>query len=319
MPRFSFRNVVQLTKKQLDKKKVEANRQLQNNNNALNKNIKVLEDEAKKAKDIVDSVIEEVKAGKKEKKALNTSLEGLVAKHSQAESILIGKKSKLDEISQKAKKLYKDVADREKQIKTLNKAIDMANAVKPDIIKLKEELKSVSKELMKKKLDLEDILNQEDVIRDRVKKIADEYEEKTKPYEKSLDKVKDEQASLSGKYFAAIFSLNSLKDEIKSLEKEAQDVVSVITKHKDQLKNIEIEIAAAKSLFNDETIRVKDATDQVKQLEREKAVLMRDIADSKKNYEGWTVTEMEKVAKQVLRGRLEATDKAKLKNILNAV
>ena len=34
MPRFSFRNVVQLTKKQLDKAKVEANRQLQDNNNA---------------------------------------------------------------------------------------------------------------------------------------------------------------------------------------------------------------------------------------------------------------------------------------------
>ena len=49
MPRFSFRNVVQLTKKQLDKKKVEANRQLQNNNNALQKGMKALEDEAKKA------------------------------------------------------------------------------------------------------------------------------------------------------------------------------------------------------------------------------------------------------------------------------
>ena len=74
MPRLSFRNVVQLTKKQLDKKKVEANRQLQNNNNALKKGMKVLEEETNKAKDVVKSVAEEVKAGVKEKKALNTTL-----------------------------------------------------------------------------------------------------------------------------------------------------------------------------------------------------------------------------------------------------
>ena len=138
MPRFSFRNVVQFTKKQLDKKKVEANRQLQNNNNALNKNIKTLENDAKEVKAQVESVVEEVKAGKKEKKALNTSLKSLVAKHSQAESALIGKKSKLDEISKKAEKLYKDVSDREKRLETLNKAIEQANAVKPDIVKLKD-------------------------------------------------------------------------------------------------------------------------------------------------------------------------------------
>ena len=50
MPRFSFKNIVQLTKKQLDKAKVEANRQLQKNNDALQKNMKVLEEEAKKLK-----------------------------------------------------------------------------------------------------------------------------------------------------------------------------------------------------------------------------------------------------------------------------
>ena len=45
---------------------------------------------------------------------------------------------------------------------------------------------------------------------------------------------------------------------------------------------------------------------------------MRDIADGKKNYEGWKVKEMEKVAKQVLKGRLENIDKAGLKDIFNA-
>ena len=319
MPRLSFRNVVQLTKKQLDKKKVEANRQLQDNNNALNKNIKVLENDAKEAKAQVESVVEEVKKGTKEKKALNTSLKSLIKKHSQAESVLIGKKSKLDEISHKANKLIKDVFDKEKHLETLNKAIEQANAIKPDIIKFKEELKSVEKETLIKKVGLDDLIRQEDILKDRVKKIAKEYEDRTKPYKKSIAKVRDEQTSLSEKYFAAIITLNSLKDEIKNLEKEAQNVVSVIIKHKEQLKDIEIEIAAAKSLFNDETMKVKDATDQVKQLEREKAVLMRDIADSKKNYEGWRIKEMEKVAKQVLKGRLETIDKSKLKNILNAV
>jgi chromosome segregation ATPase len=309
MPRFSFRNIVQLTKKQLDKKKVEANRQLQNNNNALNKNIKVLEDEAKNAKAQVESVAEEVKVGKKEKKALNTSLKSLIKKHSQAESILIGKKSKLDEISQKAQKLYGDVAYREKRLETLNKAIEMANAVKPDIVKLKSELQSVNQELMKKKLDLDDLVNQEDVIKDRVKKIADDYEEKTKPYEKSLDKIKEKQPSLRKKY----------KEEIITLENGAKDVEREISKHQNTLKGYDREIVAAKSLLNDEADKVKDATEQIKQLEREKAILMRNIAESKKSYEGWKIKEMEKVAKQVLKGRLENIDKAGLKDALNAV
>ena len=106
MPRFSFRNVVQLTKKELDKKKVEANRQLQDNNNALKKGMKSLEDEAKKAKEVVESVAEEVKKGTKEKKALNTSLKSLIAKHSHAESILIGKTSKRLTKSREIKQIF---------------------------------------------------------------------------------------------------------------------------------------------------------------------------------------------------------------------
>jgi chromosome segregation ATPase len=309
MPRFSFRNVVQLTKKQLDKKKVEANRQLQNNNNALQKNVKALEDETKKAKDAVDSVAKEVKAGVKEKKALNTSLKSLVAKHSQAESALIGKKSKLDEISQKAQKLYSDVADREKRLETLNKAIEMANAVKPDIVKLKEELKSVMDQLKKKKADMDDIVMQEDIVKERIGDLAKQYGEKTKPYEIELDKVKGNQASLRKKY----------KEEVETLEKEVKEVVSQVTKKKSLLKSVEAQIAASKSLLADEFDKIKTATDDLKQLEREKALIVREIADRKKNFEGWGLKEAEKVAKKVLKGRMENIDKAGLKDIISAI
>jgi len=309
MPRLSFRNVVQLTKKQLDKKKVEANRQLQKNNNALQKGMKALEDEAKKAKSKVEEIANEVKSASKQKKSINTSLNSLNKQYTQAKSKLVGETSKLDEISKKAKKLYGDVADKEKHLKTLNKAIEQANAIKPDIIKFKEELKSVSQELTKKKLDLEDLTGQEGILKDRVKKIAGEYKEKTKPYEKTLDKVKEKQASLRKKY----------KEEVNSLEDVVKEIQSVIEKHKNTLKGYEREIVAAKSLFNDEAEKVKNLTEQIKQLEREKAVLMRGIADSKKNYEGWKIKEMDKVAKQVLKGRLENIDKAGLKDALNAL
>ena len=309
MPRFSFRNVVQLTKKELDKKKVEANRQLQDNNNALKKGMKALEGEAKKAKGVVESVAEEVKKGAKEKRALDTSLKSLVAKHSQAESVLIGKKSKLDEISQKAQKLYEDVADKEKHLKTLDKAIEHANAIKPDILKLKEELKSVTQDVKLKKVGLNDIVLQEGILKDRIKNIAKDYEEKTKPFVKSLDEVKEKQVSLRKKY----------KEEVKVLEKKVADIVSEVTKYSGRLKSLEREITAAKSIFEDNADKIKDGTEQIKQLEREKAILMRGIADSKKNYEGWKVKEMEKVAKQVLKGRLENIDKAGLKDALNAV
>ena len=95
--------------------------------------------------------------------------------------------------------------------------------------------------------------------------------------------------------------------------------MSAVTKHKGQRKSIEREIVAAKSLFKDETDKVINLTEQVKQLERTKALLIRNIADSKKSYAGWTVKEMEKVAKQVLKGRMETIDKAGLKDIFNAV
>ena len=309
MPRFSFRNVVQLTKKQLDKKKVEANRQLQNNNNALQKNVKVLEDEAKKAKEVVDTVAKEVKAGVKEKKALDTSLKSLIAKHSQAESVLIGKTTKYDEISQKAQKLYKDVADKEKHLETLNKAIEQANAVKPDIVKLKSELKSVVDQLAKKKVDLEDIVMQEGFIKEKIDDLAKGYEEKTKPYEIELDKVKEKQASLRKKY----------KEEVETLEKEVKEVVSQVTKKKNNLKGLETEISVAKSVFNENADKIKVATDDFKRLERDKATIVRDIADAKKRFDGWKLKAMEDVAKMTLKNKLEKIDKAGLKDIMNAV
>ena len=309
MPRFSFKNIIPLTKKQLDKKKVEANRQLQNNNNALQKNVKVLEDEAKKAKEVVDTVAKEVKAGVKEKKALDTSLKSLIAKHSKAEIVLIGKTTKFDEISQKAQKLYKDVADKEKHLETLNKAIEMANAVKPDIVKLKDELKSVVDQLAKKKVDLEDVVMQEGFIKEKIDDLAKGYEAKTKPYEIELDKVKEKQASLRKKY----------KDEVKTLENEVKGVVSQITKKKNNLKGLETDIAATKSIFNENADKIKVATDDLKRLEREKAVLMRDITDAKKRFDGWKLKAMEDVAKMTLKNKLEKIDKAGLKDIMNAV
>jgi DNA repair exonuclease SbcCD ATPase subunit len=309
MPKFSFRNVVQLTKKELDKKKVEANRQLQDNNNALKKGMKSLEDEAKKAKEVVESVAEEVKKGTKEKKALNTSLKSLIAKHSHAESVLIGKTSKYDEISRKVEKLGKAVLDKEKCLNTLTKAIEQANTIKPDIVKLKEELKSVEKETLMQKTGLDDLVNQESILKDRVKGIAKDYENKIKPYIEEIDKVKGNQANLRKKY----------KDEVITLEKETVEAMSRVAKGKSLLKSVEAQVAASKSLLTDEFDKIKTATDDLKQLERAKALLVREIADRKKSFEGWTIKEAEKVAKKVLKGRMENIDKAGLKESLSAI
>ena len=309
MPKFSFRNVVQLTKKELDKKKVEANRQLQDNNNALKKGMKSLEDEAKKAKEVVESVAEEVKKGTKEKKALNTSLKSLIAKHSHAESILIGKTSKYDEISRKVEKLGKAVLDKEKCLNTLTKAIEQANAIKPDIVKLKEELKSVEKETLMQKTGLDDLVNQESILKDRVKGIAKDYEDKIKPYIEEIDKVKGNQANLRKKY----------KEETANLEKEVVSVTGKVSKIKNVLKDVEAQVLASKSLLIDEFDKIKTATDDLKQLERKQALIVREIADRKKSFEGWGLKEAEKVAKKVLKGRMENIDKAGLKDIISAI
>ena len=309
MPRFSFKNVVQLTKKQLDKKKVEANQQLQKNNSALKKGVKALEEETKKAKEVSKSVAEEVKKGVKEKTALNTSLKSLIAKHSQAESILIGKKSKLDEISKKATKLIKDVADKEKRLEVLNKAINHANEIKPDIIKLKNELKSTTDKLNVKKIGLDDFVIQEDILKDRIKDLAEEYEKKTKPYIEQIEEVKEKQASLRKKY----------KEEVANLEANVKNVAGTITKKANELKDVNREIQVAKTILNDEFDKIKSATTDLKQLEREKAVIVREIADRKKRFEGWTLKAMEGVAKMTLKNKLDKIDKAGLKDIMNAL
>ena len=309
MPRFSFKNVVQLTKKQLDKKKVEANQQLQKNNSALKKGVKALEEETKKAKEVAKSVAEEVKKGVKEKTALNTSLKSLIAKHSQAESILIGKKSKLDEISKKATKLIKDVADKEKRLEVLNKAINHANEIKPDIIKLKNELKSTTDKLNVKKIGLDDFVIQEDILKDRIKDLAEEYEKKTKPYIEQIEEVKEKQASLRKKY----------KEEVANLEANVKNVAGTITKKANELKDVNREIQVAKTILNDEFDKIKSATTDLKQLEREKAVIVREIADLKKRFDGWTLKAMEGVAKMTLKNKLDKIDKAGLKDIMNAL
>ena len=309
MPRFSFKNVIQLTKKQLDKKKIEANQQLQKNNSALKKGVKALEEEAKKAKEAVKSVAEEVKKGVKEKKALNTSLKSLIAKHSQAESILIGKKSKFDEISKKASKLIKDVADKEKHLETLNKAIKHASEIKPDILKYKKELSDTMDTIKRKKADMEDIVMQEGFIKEKIEGLAKEYEKKTKPYIEEIEKVKGNQANLRKKY----------KEEIAKFEKEITSVVSKVAKTKNVLKDVEAQVLASKSLLTDEFDKIKTATDDLKQLEREKALIVREIADRKKSFEGWGLKEAEKVAKKVLKGRMENIDKAGLKEIISAI
>ena len=309
MPRFSFRNVVQLTKKELDKKKVEANQQLQKNNSALKKGVKALEDEVNKAKEAVESVAKEVKRGAKEKKALNTSLKSLIAKHSQAESMLIGKKSKLNEISKKVTKLIKDVFDKEKHLETLNKAIKHANEIKPDILKYKKELKGVISDVKIKRAGLDDLMMQEGFIKDNIKGLAKKYEEKAKPYIEEFDKVKSNIEKETTK----------IKDGIEKYKEESTVIAGKVSKKRNELKNVEAQVAASKSLLTDEFDKIKRATDDLKQLERKKALTIREIDDKKKRYEGWTIKEAEKVAKKVLKGRMDNIDKAELKDIFSAL
>ena len=309
MPRFSLKNAIQLTKKQLDKKKVEANRQLQDNNNALKDNIKLLDNEYKDAMIKAESIADEIKTAIGQQKKIEDNIKSLISKNNVANTQLIGKEAKLNDLSDNIKKLTKDTEIGKNKLETINKATKQANEVLPDIVKLKEELKSVSQELMKKKLELDDVMNQEGIIGDRVKNISDDYEKKIKPYETTLVKVKEKHDDLCKDY----------KIEIDKLEGEVKKIVSVITKHKGQLKNIEREIAAAKSIFEDNAIKIKNAIDENRQLKREKDILMREIADSKRRFEDWKVKATEDVAKQVLKGRLENIDKAGLKDILNAI
>ena len=309
MPRFSLKNAIQLTKKQLDKKKVEANRQLQDNNNALKDNIKLLDNEYKDAMIKAESIADEIKTAIGQQKKIEDNIKSLISKNNVANTQLIGKEAKLNDLSDNIKKLTKDTEIGKNKLETINKATKQANEVLPDIVKLKEELKSISQELMRKKLELDDVMNQEGIIGDRVKNITDDYEKKIKPYETTLVKVKKKHDDLCKDY----------KIEIDKLEGEVKKIVSVITKHKGQLKNIEREIAAAKSIFEDNAIKIKNAIDENRQLKREKDILMREIADAKRKFEEWKVKAAEDVAKQVLKGRLDNIDKAGLKDILNAV
>ena len=309
MPRFSFRNIIPIGKKDLEKKKVELNEKLQSNNNALKKNAQVLEEGVQEAKEKFNTMTENVDKVKKERKALNIKLEDLIDKYSQLESKVIGKKTKFDELMQMSEELIIDVADKEKRLKTLNRAIEQANEIKPDIVKLKEELKSVEKETKIKKVGLDDLVSQEGILKERVNKIDKSYQEKIKPYEKSLDKIKVKQENLIKEY----------KEEIGKLEGDVAEIVEQYAKRKNELKGYEGQVKAAKSLLIDEFDKIKTATDELKQLERERAIVVREIADRKKRYEGWTIKEMDKVAKKVIKNKLKDIDKAGLRDITSAI
>lgn len=309
MPRFSFKNIIPIGKEDLEKKKVELNEKLQSNNNALKKNVKVLESGVEEAKEKFNIMTESVDKVKKERKALNIKLKDLIDKYSQLESKVIGKKTKFDELSQISVELIKDVADKEKRLKTLNKAIEQANEIKPDIVKLKEELKSVGGELSLKKAGLSDMVVQEEIIKERLDGVQKAYDERIKPFEKELEKIKANQESLRKEY----------KKEIDKLEGDVAEIVEQFSKKKNELKGYEGQIKAAKSLLIDEFDKIKIATDELKQLERERAIVVREIADRKKRYEGWTIKEMDKVAKKVIKNKLEDIDKAGLRDIASAI
>ena len=82
------------------------------------------------------------------------------------------------------------------------------------------------------------------------------------------------------------------------------EIVEQYAKRKNELKGYEGQVKAAKSLLIDEFDKIKTATDELKQLERERAIVVREIADRKKRYEGWTIKEMDKVAKKVIKNKL---------------
>ena len=309
MPRFSFKNIIPIGKKDLEKKRVELNEKLQSNNNALKKNTQVLEEGVQEAKEEFNTMTESVDKVKNERKALNIKLKDLIDKYSQLESKVIGKKTKFDELRQMSDELAKDVGNKEKRLKTLNKAIEQANEIKPDIVKLKEELKSVGSELGLKKTGLSDMIVQEEIIKERLDGVQKAYDEKIKPFEKELEKVKTKQASLRKEY----------KEEIDKLEGDVAEIVAQFAKKQNELKGYEGQVKAAKSLLIDEFDKIKTATDELKQLGRERAIVVREIADRKKRYEGWTIKEMDKVAKKVIKNKLEDIDKAGLRDITSAI
>ena len=156
---------------------------------------------------------------------------------------------------------------------------------------------------------LDDFVIQEDILKDRIKDLAEEYEKKTKPYIEQIEEVKEKQASLRKKY----------KEEVANLEANVKNVAGTITKKANELKDVNREIQVAKTILNDEFDKIKSATTDLKQLEREKAVIVREIADRKKRFEGWTLKAMEGVAKMTLKNKLDKIDKAGLKDIMNAL
>ena len=199
--------------------------------------------------------------------------------------------------------------NKEKRLETLNKAFKHANSIKPNIITLKEELKLVKKEETIRKTRLEDFVNQENILKNRVEKIAKSYEEKIKPYIEEIDKVKENQTILRKKY----------KNEMQFFEKKSIEIANQVVKKKNLLKTVESQVAASKSLLEDEFDKIKIASEEIRQLDREKALIVREINDRKTRYENWTVKEADKVAKKIIKNKLENIDKAGLKDILNAI
>jgi chromosome segregation protein len=308
MPRYTPPVEPTVTKAQLNKKVVEKNKQLQENNSNLAKSAKDLEVKSKELQMQVDSVKKDLTSEKQKKAKLEKSVKALDENLKEVSSEVASKSSELAQISDKATSLDKYIGQKETALKRIETNIAESKELKEDIAPLKKEKEKLESDISLQKVGLNDLASQEDIIKKRLSKVESDYEKARIPYDKELKAIKDTIKETIG----------SEQGEVNKLKEQAAKETKGINSVRSKCQVADKKIVQLNGVIEDKITELEDLQGSVDVLKRDKAILKRNMDESKERYSGWRTKALEDVAKLKLKGKLENIDKAGLREILDS-
>ncbi len=311
MPRYNYipTSDTPITKSQLNKKVVEENRKLQANNNSLNRVAKEIEGKIKSLKSELLEKERSLSEKVAENKKLEANLKALNAKATKLKSKVSSMDTKLVEIKGDRATAEGLLAKTNKATEKLKNDILKAKAVHESIPPLKAEKESLDNEISLQKSSLQDLVDQEDMIKDRIKSVELDYSDTIKPFEAELVALKD---SISKANEAHESDLGDFKAEVAIQSKRVSQINSKFNKAESKLVDI-------KGVIEDRIIELEDLQGAISGLKRDEVVLNRNIGDAKERYVNWKTKALDEVAKLKLKGKLDNIDKAGLREVLDAI
>ena len=155
---------------------------------------------------------------------------------------------------------------------------------------------------------LNDLASQEEMIKKRTSNLKSDHEKARLPYDEELKTIKDTIKETIG----------SEQAEVGKLKEIAETETKKINSVRSKCQVADKKIVKLNGVIEDKITELEDLQEIVDVLKRDKAILKRNMDESKERYAGWRTKALEDVAKLKLKGKLENIDKAGLREILDS-